>query len=78
MREFPIRTLFSCSMLLLRIVGGNQKSTRIPDTNLVQLFDVAGPSCLAGLGLGEHQGGLEGVQCHFLTDVNKENEKRKS
>ena len=39
---------------------------------------VAGPSCLAGLGLGERQGGLEGVQCHFLKDVNKENEKSKS
>ena len=39
---------------------------------------IAGRSCLAGLGLGEPQGGFEGVQCHFLKDINKENEKSQS
>ena len=39
---------------------------------------VAGPSCLAGLGLGEHQGGLEGVQCHFLKDVKREHKENQS
>ena len=39
---------------------------------------VAGPSCIAGLGLGEHQGGFETIKCQFLKHVNKENEKNKS
>ena len=39
---------------------------------------VAGPSCRAGLGLGEHQGGFEAIKCDFLKHVNEENEKNKS
>ena len=30
-------------------------------------------SCLAGLWLGEHQGGFEGIKCQFLKHVNEEN-----
>ena len=29
-------------------------------------------SCIAGLWLGEHQGGFEAIKCHFLKHVNEE------
>ena len=69
-----LMTMMMVMMIELDLDAGGQKG------HILKVFIeiVAGPSCLAGPALGEHQGGFEAIKCRFLKHVNEEFEKNKS
>ena len=69
-----VMTMMMVMMIELDLDVGGQKGHILK----VLIEIVAGPSCLAGPTLGEHQGGFEAIKCHFLKHVNKVNERNKS